>query len=286
MAIHKAGSGARLRHDIRAKTARALLLSTELDSARVERGFTTRQLAELMTMSPAMINRIMNGRKIPDALELGGLCALLDIPPRRREHLYGLRRESEDMNWVIHATSSTRDPDDVVRSLWSLADGITTYATSVTGPRAPGGSGGSTAPASPGHHGDAVWTRYVSADAIERAPYELGTPELRLARLARFDGVRIVPTPRRHFSSTRCGSCTSGLSRPWRSSTSTSPPSSSKRTAPRATSIRSVGSRTRPCPREIPGRCSPGCGASSTESGTGGRWPPTPQPGIPEIPGG
>ncbi|WP_035281346.1 helix-turn-helix domain-containing protein [Actinokineospora spheciospongiae] len=193
MAVHKAGSGARLRHDIRAKTARALLLSTELDSARVERGFTTRQLAELMTMSPAMINRIMNGRRIPDALELGGLCALLDIPPRRREHLYGLRRASEEMNWVIHATPSTRDPDDVVSSLWSLADGITTYATSVIGPRAPGGSGVSTAPASPGHRGDTIWTRYVSADAIERAPYELGTQELRLARLARFDGIRIVP---------------------------------------------------------------------------------------------
>lgn len=193
MSTHRTGTTARSRQDIRAKTARALLLSTELDRARLRCGFTTRQLADQMTMSPAMINRIMNGRRIPDALELGGLCALLDIPPHRRAHLYTLRRHSDDTDWIIHADTATRDPHDVVRSLWSLADEITTYATTTDSPRVLGNSDASTPRTGPGHRGVTLWTHYLTATALDRTTGEPEALEVRLARLARLDGVRIIP---------------------------------------------------------------------------------------------
>ena len=108
---------------IRAKPLRGLLLARELDGARRARGFTTRTLAAAMSMSPATVNRVMTGRRVPTALEVGGLCALLDIPAGRRPTLYEWARTAELTEWIIR-------PDDgknPLRDIEELADGITWF---------------------------------------------------------------------------------------------------------------------------------------------------------------
>ena len=109
---------------IRAKTLRGLLLARELDGARQARGFSTRTLATAMSMSPAMVNRVMTGRRVPTALEIGGLCAVLDIPAHRRPVLYHRTATAEQTEWILH-------PDDErgpLRDLELLADTITWFA--------------------------------------------------------------------------------------------------------------------------------------------------------------
>ncbi|WP_233427472.1 helix-turn-helix domain-containing protein [Actinokineospora spheciospongiae] len=182
----------RARHNIRAKTARSLLLSSELDAVRVERGLTTRMLADAMNMSPAMVNRMMTGRRVPDPVEIGGLCAVLDVPPERRLHLYGLARESEKKDWLIHTTPSDSDPNGTVRALWSLADAIDTYGVT-GGPRVLGNAHVSLGTTRARHVGDAVWTHYLPTRALDRSGGELDPQTKRLVRLARPGGVRVIP---------------------------------------------------------------------------------------------
>ena len=98
---------------VRAKTLRGLLLARELDTARLARGLTTRELAGQMTMSPAMLNRVMTGRRVPTALEIGGLCGLLDIDPARRPHLYRLTAEADLTDWIIRPGTDPNPLDAV-----------------------------------------------------------------------------------------------------------------------------------------------------------------------------
>lgn len=180
------------RHDIRAKTARSLLLSSELDAVRVAHGLTTRMLADAMDMSPAMVNRMMTGRRVPGPVEIGGLCAILDVPPDRRPYLYGLARESEKKDWLIHATPSDSDPDGTVRALWSLADAMDTYGVT-GGPRVLGNVHVSPGTTRARHAGDVVWTHYLPARALDRSVDELDSQTKRLVRLARLGRVRVIP---------------------------------------------------------------------------------------------
>ncbi|MCG8914691.1 helix-turn-helix transcriptional regulator [Actinokineospora sp. PR83] len=182
----------RARHDIRAKTARSLLLSSELDAVRVRHGVTTRALAEAMDMSPAMVNRMMTGRRVPGPVEIGGLCAVLDVPPDRRPYLYGLARESEKKDWLIHATPSDSDPNGTVRALWSLADAVDTYGVT-GGPRVLGNARVSPEAVQARHAEDVVWTHYVPNRALDGSGGELDSQTKRLVRLARLGGVRIIP---------------------------------------------------------------------------------------------
>ncbi|EWC59988.1 hypothetical protein UO65_4697 [Actinokineospora spheciospongiae] len=94
--LHRPGSDG----GVRAATLRGLLLARALDDARRAHGFTTRELASAMSMSPAMLNRVMTGRRTPTPLEIGGLCAVLDIPAPHRPVLYRLVRESGRTDWI------------------------------------------------------------------------------------------------------------------------------------------------------------------------------------------
>lgn len=117
---------------VRAKTLRGLILARRLDAARLRRGFTTRQLASAMTMSPAMVNRVMTGRRVPTALEIGGLCALLDIAPQQRQVLYALRATAEHIDWIIRHPIEGRE---VLHDLEAMATTITTHdPTLIPGP--------------------------------------------------------------------------------------------------------------------------------------------------------
>ncbi|EWC63981.1 hypothetical protein UO65_0692 [Actinokineospora spheciospongiae] len=109
----------------RAKTLRGLLLARELDAARQARGFTTRNLAAGMSMSPAMLNRVMTGRRVPTALEIGGLCSLLDIHPARRRHLYRLTADADLTDWLL-MTDAEENPVDQVEH---IAETITCFAS-------------------------------------------------------------------------------------------------------------------------------------------------------------
>ncbi|EWC61286.1 hypothetical protein UO65_3416 [Actinokineospora spheciospongiae] len=109
---------------VRAKTLRGLILARRLDATRLRRGFTTRQLASAMSMSPAMVNRIMTGRRVPTALEIGGLCALLDIAPQQRQVLYALRATAEHIDWIIRHPIEGRE---VLHDLEAMATTITTH---------------------------------------------------------------------------------------------------------------------------------------------------------------
>ena len=108
---------------VRAKTLRGLLLARELDTARQKRGFTTRSLAAGMSMSPAMLNRIMTGRRVPTALEIGGLCSLLDIHPTRRHHLYRLTADADLTDWLL-MTDAEENP---VSQIEAIAKTITSF---------------------------------------------------------------------------------------------------------------------------------------------------------------
>jgi transcriptional regulator with XRE-family HTH domain len=110
-------------HGARAKTLRGLLLARELDEARHRRGYSTRALAATMNMSAAMLNRVMTGRRVPTALEIGGLCAVLDIPAHRRPVLYQRTATVEHTEWVIHPDTA-RNP---VRDVEAFADDITWF---------------------------------------------------------------------------------------------------------------------------------------------------------------
>ncbi|PWW53126.1 Scr1 family TA system antitoxin-like transcriptional regulator [Actinokineospora spheciospongiae] len=115
----------RTAHDdgVRAKTLRGLLLARALDAARVAHGFTTRALASAMSLSPAMLNRIMTGRRVPTALEIGGLCSLLDIHPARRHRLYQLTADADLTDWIIHPGSDMSP----LGAIEEIADTITYY---------------------------------------------------------------------------------------------------------------------------------------------------------------
>jgi transcriptional regulator with XRE-family HTH domain len=94
--------------DVRPKTLRGLLLARELDSNRNRLGLSTRELAAKMQMSTAMLNRVMTGRRVPTQLEIGGLCALLDIPAYRRPALYKLVRTAGETQWIVHHSEASR----------------------------------------------------------------------------------------------------------------------------------------------------------------------------------
>ncbi|OLR91916.1 helix-turn-helix domain-containing protein [Actinokineospora bangkokensis] len=96
-------------HDeIRPVTLRAAIIANRLNTARNHLGLTTRALAELMNMTVAMANRMMTGRRIPTSLQIGALCALLDIDPAQRPLLYDLTRTATDTTWLLphHNTDS------------------------------------------------------------------------------------------------------------------------------------------------------------------------------------
>ncbi|WP_181399769.1 helix-turn-helix domain-containing protein [Actinokineospora spheciospongiae] len=109
----------------RAKTLRGLLLARELDEARRARGFSTRDLAQAMSMSPAMVNRVMTGRRVPTALEIGGLCAVLDVPAARRPVLYERRATADRTEWIIHPGGGRT----IVHDVEAIADAITWFAS-------------------------------------------------------------------------------------------------------------------------------------------------------------
>ncbi|PWW59579.1 helix-turn-helix domain-containing protein [Actinokineospora spheciospongiae] len=109
----------------RAKTLRGLLLARELDAARQKQGFTTRALAAGMSMSPAMLNRVMTGRRVPTALEIGGLCSLLDIHPARRHHLYRLTANADLTDWLL-PTNAEENP---IGQIEAIAETITWFAS-------------------------------------------------------------------------------------------------------------------------------------------------------------
>lgn len=111
----------------RAKTLRGLLLARELDAARQAQGFTTRSLAAGMLMSPAMLNRVMTGRRVPTALEIGGLCSLLDIHPARRHHLYRLTANADLTDWLL-MTNADEDP---VSQIEAIVETITCFASHI-----------------------------------------------------------------------------------------------------------------------------------------------------------
>ncbi|EWC60289.1 hypothetical protein UO65_4397 [Actinokineospora spheciospongiae] len=115
--------------DFRARTVRALLLSRELDHNRRRVGLSTRQAASGMDMSPAMLNRVMTGRRLPTALEVGGLCALFDVPAERRPVLYALAREGDRTQWLTHHDPGDPDRFAVLRELHAVAESITGYDT-------------------------------------------------------------------------------------------------------------------------------------------------------------
>ncbi|OLR94490.1 helix-turn-helix domain-containing protein [Actinokineospora bangkokensis] len=95
-------------HDeIRPATMRAAIIANRLNTARNHLGLTTRALAELMNMTVAMANRMMTGRRIPTSLQIGALCALLDIDPAQRPLLYDLVRTATDTTWLL----PHHDPD-------------------------------------------------------------------------------------------------------------------------------------------------------------------------------
>jgi len=115
--------------DFRARTVRALLLSRELDANRRRVGLSTREAASGMDMSPAMLNRVMTGRRLPTALEIGGLCALFDVPAARRPVLYALAREGDRTQWLTHHDPGDPDRFAVLRELHAVAESITGYDT-------------------------------------------------------------------------------------------------------------------------------------------------------------
>ncbi|WP_197523306.1 helix-turn-helix domain-containing protein [Actinokineospora pegani] len=156
--------------DIRARTARGLLLAAELERARVAKGLTTRQLATRMSMSASMVNRVMNGRRTPTAMEIGGLCAVLETPPWRRPHLYALAREADLREWTIHGTAHDHDPHGVVRALWTLATSADTYAPTTAPPRV--------------HATGRTWTHYVPASALTGPVDVQATP---------VEAIRVIP---------------------------------------------------------------------------------------------
>ncbi|WP_424183386.1 Scr1 family TA system antitoxin-like transcriptional regulator [Actinokineospora sp. G85] len=113
--------------DYRARTLRGLLIARELDGARRARGLSTRDLAAAMTMSPAMVNRVMTGRRVPTALEIGGLCAVLKIPATRRPVLYQRVANAEVTGWVGHL-DDRRSPIDEAEA---VAGAITWFASTL-----------------------------------------------------------------------------------------------------------------------------------------------------------
>ncbi|WP_269844511.1 Scr1 family TA system antitoxin-like transcriptional regulator [Actinokineospora bangkokensis] len=88
----------------RARTVRGLVLAAALDRYRREAEVTTAQLAGAMRMTAAMTNRIMTGRRVPSGVEIGGLCALLEVPAAERPFLYELARTVDDRAWELSGT--------------------------------------------------------------------------------------------------------------------------------------------------------------------------------------
>ncbi|MCG8918788.1 helix-turn-helix transcriptional regulator [Actinokineospora sp. PR83] len=133
---------------VRPKTLRGLLLARELDTNRTKRGLTTRKLADQMRMSPAMCNRVMTGRRVPTPLEIGGLCALLDIPAHRRPALYELARTASDTQWIIHRTQGT----EILSAIEAEAHTITSVCPSpIPGPLRTDAYNSNQERATPGH---------------------------------------------------------------------------------------------------------------------------------------
>jgi len=186
----ESGAGARARSDIRAKSVRAMLLSSELERARLNKGLTTRDLAALLGTSPARVNRTTNGRRIPALAEVAEMCAILDVPHVRRQHLYNLASQTEEANWLIHSIAGEPDPGGVVRSLWSLADRVLTYTTTASGPRVLGNANIATEAEIPGRNGSLRWTHFMPAHVLS---LPLDGRGKRLRRLAHLDVIQIVP---------------------------------------------------------------------------------------------
>ncbi len=68
-------------------------------------------------MSPAMANRVMTGRRVPTSVEIGGLCAVLEVPALRRPILYDLARHADETNWLL----GSGDAPEVVGEISVLA---------------------------------------------------------------------------------------------------------------------------------------------------------------------
>ena len=182
--------------DFRARTVRALLLSRELDANRRRVGLSTREAASGMDMSPAMLNRVMTGRRLPTALEIGGLCALFDVPAARRPVLYALAREGDRTQWLTHHDPGDPDRFAVLRELHAVAESITGYDTA-TLPLALRTAEyhravlAATGTASAAH--EACTVHYVHAHAL-RAPWvDPAVMTAQLARLRDNRRLRVLP---------------------------------------------------------------------------------------------
>ncbi|WP_424184219.1 helix-turn-helix domain-containing protein [Actinokineospora sp. G85] len=175
--------------DVRAKNARTLLVSGELENNRRARGLTTRQLASAMGMSAAMVNRIMNGRKIPTAVQIGGLCAKLEVPKARRQIVYDLVRESERDDWIIDAPADEVDSSGIVSDLWKAAERVRTYTPTLSAPRIVGSETKVASAWVTGYANLRQWTHFMPASALK------GTFDVRGERLLEWgfiDAIRIA----------------------------------------------------------------------------------------------
>ncbi|WP_424184665.1 Scr1 family TA system antitoxin-like transcriptional regulator [Actinokineospora sp. G85] len=157
---------------------------------RIAKGYTTRALAKRVGVTPATLNRMMTGRRIASTLDIGGLCAILEVPKDRRPHLYALAAEAEQEDWLVHSTPKEPDPGGVIRSFWSLAHTVTTYSTVAATPVITGNS--TMPPGSPlsTHPAFASWTHYVPQAALNQS---FGEPNERLLRVAKSNNVRVIP---------------------------------------------------------------------------------------------
>ncbi|WP_156753365.1 Scr1 family TA system antitoxin-like transcriptional regulator [Actinokineospora pegani] len=113
--------------EVRAKTLRLLLVCRELDAARVRKGLTTRAFASRMAMSPAMVNRLMNGRRRPSRLEIGGLAAIAEVPLERRRVLYELVEHGEERTWLLEHPDWSPTRYDTLRAVTAEATALTWF---------------------------------------------------------------------------------------------------------------------------------------------------------------
>ncbi|WP_197523373.1 helix-turn-helix domain-containing protein [Actinokineospora pegani] len=142
------------KQDFRPKNVRALLLSRELDHARDRGGITTRELATQLGTSASMVNRFMLGRRVPDPLQIGGLCAALDIPAERRHYLYSLATDASDLTTTPWILAPSPDTDAIVINLLAIAEQVTTYTPTLPAPTTPRRSTTHCFPASALHNPD------------------------------------------------------------------------------------------------------------------------------------
>ncbi|OLR90835.1 hypothetical protein BJP25_30175 [Actinokineospora bangkokensis] len=164
-----------------------MLLARELDGARRARGYTTRTLAEAMSMSAAMLNRVMTGRRSPTPLEVGGLCALLEIPAGRRPGLYRWAATAGQVDWI--ATDESAVP---LADVEAVTGGATWFAAASVPPPLRTPDYAAALGAAPGAPADARY--YLHPAVLEHPLVPEGVLREQAAHLLdHLDAVRLVP---------------------------------------------------------------------------------------------